>query len=372
MSRPTQPMALFMLSLCPFWVAASTISTTLTVSPPTLALSVNNTAVNAALTGNARHFTITNTGSTAATGITVGAPNPSLPATTYVTTCGATLAPNATCTITLTPGAIVSAGAGAATCNTGIAPIASVFSIGASNAATITAGASVLSYGCIYQGGYIYSIDDTTPATGSIGGKVAATSDQAAAFPSGILWSSNGSSFVDFTTILGIYDPSTNGSPSITASPYPAGTPAYKACNGISDGACNTDNIVSYYNANRVAGGAAPTPLTQYAAGLCKASINGYSDWYLPAICEMGPASKGSGCPAVSQNMVSNLSFLLGNAVPCKAPPGCLAGGYWSSTEFAADPKNGVWGQVFGAKGSYQYGVAKDSLVGVRCSRALK
>ena len=187
-----------------------------------------------------------------------------------------------------------------------------------------------------------------------------------------MIWSSNGSSVVDFTTILGIYDPSPNGSPSITASPYPAGTPAYKACDGVSDGACNTDNIVSYYNANRVAGGAAPTPLTQYAAGLCKAAINGYSDWYLPAICEMGPASKGSSCPSVSQNMVSNLSFLLGNTMPCKTPAGCLAGGYWSSTEFSVDPKNGVWAQIFGIQGNYQYSAAKDALAGVRCSRALK
>ena len=35
----------------------------------------------------------------------------------------------------------------------------------------------VLSYGCIYQGGFIYSVDDTTADIGGIGGKTAAVND---------------------------------------------------------------------------------------------------------------------------------------------------------------------------------------------------
>ncbi len=66
---------------------------------------------------------------------------------------------------------------------------------------------------------------------------------------------------------------------------------------------------MSYYNFNRTAGGSAPTPLTDYAAGLCQDSINDYTGWYLPAICEMDAVNVIVACPAGTQNMIDSLSF---------------------------------------------------------------
>lgn len=182
------------------------------------------------------------------------------------------------------------------------------------------------------------------------------------------------------TTILGIDETSTTSVPSPTAPAYPGGVPAYTACNGSSDGACDTSNLVSYYNFYRVSGGSAPTPLTFYAAGLCQATINGYADWYLPAICEMDAVTGTVTCPVGTQSMLGNLSFLLGDpgagtpSTSCTPPIGthCLAGIYWSSTEYSTAPLIGAWDQAFSSGGaSFQYFITKDYQLGVRCSRAL-
>lgn len=377
---------------------AATLSTS--VPPPSiLALSVNNTALNAALTGNARYITIQNTGTNEATGLSVSATG--LPTgtniTTVPTTCTGTLAPGATCTVTITPGSNATSN-----CNTGIAPILGTITVSATNAALpATSNVVVLSYGCQYQGGFLYSVDDTTnngvtgtcttpPCTKSIGGKVASLMDQAAPYidsgaqATSIIWSSNGSSAasadVNYTIILGIDETSTTSTPSPTAPPYPLGTPAYTPCNGALDGACDSSNIVSYYNFNRTSGGLPPTPVTYYAAGLCTATINNYSDWYLPAICEMDSVYGVVTCPVGAQSMVANLSFLLGDpsvgtpSTSCTPPSGtdCLAGTYWSSTEASVNPQFRAWAEnfVFGGS-SVLFDDIKDDQLGVRCSRSL-
>ena len=377
---------------------ATTLSTS--VPPPSiLALSVNNTGLNAALTGNARYITIQNTGTNQATGFSVSATG--LPAgsdiTTVPTTCTETLAPNAICTVTITPGFNATS-----SCTTGIAPTPGTITVSATNVALpATSNVVVLSYGCQYQGGFLYSVNDTTnngvtgactsaPCTGSIGGKVASLVDQAAPYinsgpqPTSIIWSSNGngatSGDVDYTSILGIDETSTTSVPSPTSPPYPVGTPAYTACNGSSDGACDSNNILSYYDFNRVNGGAAPTPLNYYAAGLCTATINTYSDWYLPAICEIDSVYGNVTCPAGAQSMVVNLLFLIGDpgagtpSTSCAPPIGtdCLAGYYWSSTEFSGFPQDVAWLEYFASGGGSVQGYGnKGTQHGVRCSRAL-
>jgi len=52
--------------------------------------------------------------------------------------------------------------------------------VSADNANTLVSNVLVLTFGCQHQRGFVYSIDDTTPDTGSIGGKVVSLVDQAA------------------------------------------------------------------------------------------------------------------------------------------------------------------------------------------------
>lgn len=361
-------------------------------SVTTLALSINcqpssscTTTQNAALTGNPRQITIQNTGLTSATNVSVSTSN--LPSGTNISgdTCtGSTLSGGGACIITLTPGSTASSDSGSTACTSGTQPIEGTVTVTADGGLSTQINIYVLGYGCQYQGGFLYSVDDTTPSTGSMGGKVASLVDQAAPYitvpqATSIIWSSNGNGATpsdwDQAAILGIDESSTTSAPSPTSPPYPPGTPAFTACNGDTDGVCNSSNILSYYNFNRTSGGSAPTPLTYYAAGLCTATINTYSDWYLPAICELDAVSGGSGlvnCPSGMQSMVSSLSFLLGN--PLCTPPSdteCLAGQYWSSTEFSMAPLSAAWSENFRTVGSSNDFYDKSYQFGVRCSRAL-
>lgn len=337
-------------------VSVSFAQATLARSVSSLALVVDNTATNAALTGNARQVTFTNIGSMDATNVAL---NPSgLPLGTIASnTCSGTLAAGGSCTITVTPGANATSD-----CTTGIAPTAGTLTVSADNADAAEVEVVVLGYGCIYQGGYLFAVDDTTSNTGSIAGKVVATTDQS----TGIAWSSDGSGGPDFTPILGIDETSTASTPSPTAPPYPVGTPVYLACNGAVDGACNTANIVAYYNFNRAAGGPAPTPLTDYAAGACTSTISGHSDWYLPTICEWGYGSS-AGCGSQASPLVQNIwSNLIDPAIVTLNP---LASDYWSSTESSTLPTVQAWSQTI--SGTSQSSTKGAMGFATRCARAL-
>jgi hypothetical protein len=209
---------------------------TLSLSLSSLALSVDDTTLNTSLTGTPRQITVTNAGSIAATNLVVS-PGGALPSgTSLATTCGATLAASDSCTITITPGSVATSD-----CGSGTAPTPNVVSVSADDATTSQADVSVLSFGCIYQGGYVYSIDDTTPATGSVGGAVAGETDASAA----IQWY--------------------NGSFLLTGA------------SSVSDGETNTEIIIAAQGAG------------SYAAALCAESAqDGYTDWYLPAKNELG------------------------------------------------------------------------------------
>src|SRR3990167_7975344 len=100
-------------------LTAAPSTTTLSSSVSTLALSVNNTSLNAALTGTPRLITITNSGSNSATSVTYS-PSPALPSGTTISpsSCG-TIAASGTCVLTITPGSTASATAG----NTSPTPI---------------------------------------------------------------------------------------------------------------------------------------------------------------------------------------------------------------------------------------------------------
>src|SRR5690606_6746334 len=152
-----------------------------------------------------------------------------------MTTCGATLAPGASCRFFFTPGATATATPG------DLAPSTAVIEIAGSNTNTVSVNLSVIDYGSVYQGGYVFAIDDSTHYTGSIGGKVAALSD--------------------------IADVGSWGGPGPVA-----GTTENSAadCQGAVEGACNTARI------------AAQQPHAVTAASACATSqAGGVGGWYL-------------------------------------------------------------------------------------------
>jgi hypothetical protein len=300
--------------------------TTLTPSVAALGLSVNDTTVNANLTGNPRQVIISNTGSIPATNVAISYPTWP-PGTTASSTCAATLAPAATCSITVTPGVNATSD-----CTSGIAPTPGVVSVSSDESNSTLVSVTVVGYRCIYQGGYVFAIDDTTANTGSIGGTVAAVADQA----SGADWSS------DFFDIPGIDEGSTS------------------PCIGNSDGACDTAQIVAHYSAD---------PPSSYAAGACLANISGFTDWYLPAICEMSfSAGNNAGCGSAGSPLIQNMNSNIGPATL-----GASGSFYWTATEFSANPTVGAWGQFLGSSFSEQVPLVKNgNPSSVRCARALR
>ncbi len=357
-TRPDVPNSVYngQASDLPITVTSQPLTTTLTISKTTLALSVNNTTLNAGLTGNPRVLTITNTGSQTATGLTISYPTwpGGTPATTASSTCGATLAPGAPCTITITPGQNPTAGAGNAACSTGIAPTPGVINVSADNAIAVQSGVVVLSYGCIYQGGFVYSVNDSytdAPIGGSIGGKVAALTDNVP----------GQTSFVNTTPNWGGYGCD------IGASLWDNNS------QGANDGSANSAAIVSALTTNYSASPcslSSPVALSNYAAGICSqytTSSDAGLIWYLPSICELSGASPSSNCATGTTSMLNQL-WLLNPAVGSFVS----TGDYWSSTE-VADPDFApdiAWYQQFSAGGNQGYGI-KYYLLGVRCSRAL-
>jgi hypothetical protein len=278
------------------------------------------------------------------------------------------LTPGGSCTVTIQPGA---AATSSSACAAGTVPTPSVVTIGG-NGGALTANASVviLGYGCQYQGGYVFAIDDTTPAGASIDAEVVATIDQAAAFPNGIDWSPSGA----LDSVWGIDDGSTASQPDPNASSLETGTliSGQMNCAGIDDGACNTNNIVAYYH-----------PAATYAGGLCRQPLNDsgavctggeacHTDWYLPSVCELGPygstgANTGTypGLGAAQCSTSANIQ----NQLVSTGTLSSLAGYYWSSTELSADPQEDAWVQDFASSGGAQSFPGKNNPPGVRCVR---
>jgi len=409
-----QPSAANSLAITKTQPSTSAILSSSISSSSALALSVNCPVsggscvfANAALTGNPRIITMTNTGSAQATGMTIdsaGLPTGS----SYTTTCGSTLAAGASCTITVTPGQVATSGAGSVSCDNGIAPISGTITVNAANATSVANNINVLTYGCIYQQGYLYAVDDTTPISGSIGGTVVSLTDQVSP-GSGIDWSSNGASgTASFDLLPGIDTISTSSSgspvysdfsgmfdyPSVVGATYtnPAPNPpiAFSACDGNVNGLCNSTNILLFYNQyvtnysnicdgreggpGCLATARIATNHNYYAAGICNeyAASDGVHNWYLPAICELdNNSSAGADCTN-TQSILNTLSSLVGTtSIDCTFGANCLAGIYWSSTEDKFNPRTTAWIEIFSGGGSLQTSISKSANSGLRCTRAL-
>ncbi|CAM2771410.1 DUF1566 domain-containing protein [Legionella anisa] len=174
----------------------------------------------------------------------------------------------------------------------------------------------VLGYGCIYQGGFLFSVDDSTPNTGSIGGKVAALTDEE---------ESPGDFEFQWATVSDD-----------------------TAADSITDGLANT-NVLA-------------TPVGQYpGTQACLNKVDqGFTDWFMPAICELGRfvgIGLDAGCGTTNPNLYSTLhTNNLGGFADVV---------YWSSTEF---DDFDAWLQDF--LGGAQLAVLKGSDLRVRCVRA--
>jgi hypothetical protein len=300
---------------------------------------------------------------------------PALPAGTTVLTTTCTIgtvlaAQTGSCTVTITPGATATSA-----CTTGIAPTPSVFTL-LTSVGNVTSQVVVLGYGCIYQGGYVFSINDTTQTTVGISGTVASVQDQEVT-PPGVIWSSNGAGGtnpdVDFSQIWGIDDTSNTFTPS-PGSPTATLFQGQVNCDGVNDGPCDTNNIVVFYSPPHTN---PAVNLNFYAAGFCKKTIDSsgnspcsvgtcYSDWYLPAICELGPFSNsGSGtCVSLTMNMQVQLF---------EASIGGFASGsnYWSATTSLVNNPLMAWFESFVTSSSTQLTDLKRSQDSVRCVRTI-
>lgn len=337
--------------------------TTLSASVSALALSVTGfTEYGVSGTpssGLPRIITITNTGSFPAVNLAVTTPTwPS--GTTSTTSCGNVLTAGNSCTITITPGNTASSN-GTNPCSNGTAPIPGVVIVSANNTNSVSTEVVVLSYACLYQGGYVYAFDDTTPNTGSVGGKTLTQTTNGS-----LIWSSNGTGSapadVANDSIYGISDTSTTSS----ANPSSGQEPGQTACNGATDGICDTNNIYVYYQ-NFSSG--APVNLSYYAAGACKQTINSYSDWYLPSVCELGYDTNnyGSGCGTSSTPTLQNVQSSFIDIQNFLLISGTF---YWSSTESSGSPTYQSWYQYLYYNG-FQGKNYKDNQYRVACSRIL-
>lgn len=317
---------------------------TLSALTQELALSVgaNNPAF-LELTGHPRSIRITNEGSVAATGLQVSAVG--FPEGTSIgdnTTCTGTLNAGATCDIIIVPGATASPSINDNTqpCTTapGTVPAPAVVRVSADSVPPTDIQVFVLGYGCIYQGGHLFSVSDGMPFTGSISGKVVNVRDDDND-PLQLPWGGEG------INIGGINENS---------------GPGLDSCLGKSDGACNTQRIVA------VLTGQQSIPLEDYAAGWCShQTIASFDDWYLPAICEMIPFDEEfpdapPACPEHSANLYANLEA---------SGLGVFAAdvSYWSSTEFSP-PQAEI--QAWTKAGSFAGAWLKNGDRRVRCVRA--
>lgn len=299
-------------------------TTTLSVTPSTLTLSVTGlTTTTGNNSGTPRVFTIQNTGPETAMGVTCPTSLSGSIASITCTGCG-TILSGGVCTATITPSATPSAAVG----DTSATPI--TLTIQGTNTNTLSPTVNVLTYGSFYQAGWLFSIIETANTSLSIGGTVAAESDNAD---------------------QGTTEYSLDGANTTTA--------MYSS----TDGAANSEAMVTQYGVGT------------YSASVCTIYTGGgYTDWYLPAICQMGFGGEDINfiC-GVSPGIIPNMQYNLLVTNLTQTFNFVNNGGYWSST---ASDDGGFIDARFqrfsvGSGDGYQGGNGVDSTYGIRCVRAI-
>lgn len=294
----------------------STAHAMLTISTDFLALSVYNTTLNAALTLQPRTFTITSNGPAAARNIAVSEIT-SLPTDTTLSgdcstyTGGNQLASSGTCRVTVNPGST-------STVPSGSTPDPSVLLIAGENTTALTPEVEVLTYGNIYQQGYIFAFDNTTLDSVSVGGALATLSE----YLSGTAW----------------------GNPNIT-------TNAVSKTNGES----NTETIIaaqgdslSYASSICAAYQIDSSGNTPCSTGVC------YDNWFLPSQCQV--VNEIQAFCFGTQGMVNTLSASIVGVQQA----------YWTSTEVSTSQA-----AVITVNGPTSFSVPADKTTGYnfRCTR---
>jgi len=271
--------------------------------------------------GETRSITITNSGTSTAENLSIS--HSLIPMyTTYASNCGTSLSAGASCTIAVTPGQCSSSNCDLLYSS----PTATVITVSASNVVnSAVLEFVVLNYGCIYQKGYVFVIDDTTPNTTSIGGTTVDLFDSAQTYP----WSN--------TYISGIAASFTDGESNTQQIIAQQGSGSYAA------NYCNSYSIDSDGNSPCV-------------TGTC------YTGWYLPAICQMSSME----CSGTTTNMQDKLPDL----ISAQCVTGCLNGNYWSST-FSNLGTDLAWYQLFSASSNLSNNKNQDIALSVRCVRSL-
>ncbi len=223
-----------------------------------------------------------------------------------------------TCELTIHPGSKPSAAAG-------VASKPSRLRIQGVNTPALTTEVTILAYGSYYQQGYVFALNDSTPAHQSVGATMMALTDnhrQMAWHQGAIL--------------------------------------ATKAMS-LTNGALNTLKIHAHYPTELNAVNLCATyTIDASSHSPCQAGAVCYSHWYLPSICELGPAAEQADCAQKTANIVTNV-------VLTPYGLGDLSGAYWSSTEINAGT---AWVQNFvQGDANAQLSMAKDFQLSVRCVR---
>lgn len=295
---------------------------------PTAAILATSTESLALMTsGAARRITVSNQGGLpilalqpAATGLPEGS--------SMESNCPVQLAGGASCDLLITPGAIPTAAPG------DLNPSAATVNVTSTNTPSVEVQVHVLAYGSKYQGGYVFALNDDTPSTSSIGGKVLTTQDilQAHWSPSAL-------------AIVGINENS---------------LPGPDSCDGAVDGRCNTARILAQHASED----------RNFAAAQCADSRQeGFSDWYLPALCEMGYDNEGivngicgtRNAPRVADNAQSRLYD--------SGPTFFFDVAYWSSTQSASNPATDAHMALYGVTRSTPARGKQQALLPSKCAR---
>ena len=142
------------------------------------------------------------------------------------------------------------------------------------------------------------------------------------------------------------------------------------ACNGATDGSCDTTQIVNQY----------VTPYTNYAAGLCYDNTHGGAmgtgQWYLPSACELNGSiylnvttNQFVSCSPVLTSFSSLYSLgALGSPLSTLLSSDV----YWSSTEDSANSQDSAYDMgFFPGGGGFLDRALKGSQKSVRCFQAV-